>query len=227
VAESYRAFRTSLLLSRAGGVKTIAITSALPGEGKTSTALNLAVVLGQLGKRVLLVDADLHKPRLHEVFSVSNRIGLVSILAESVAPTEAIVKTAIPGVFLVPSGPSSPNPSGLLSSDAMKKFLEFVSLNFDYVVLDSPPVSPVADALLLGHQVDGVVLTIKGGKTPREQITRVRDKLTSSNIRILGVLINSLDEGIPGYGRYYYYSRKAYAQETKPYADPPRAAIPR
>lgn len=225
-AEAYRAFRTALLLSRAGGVKTIAITSAQPGEGKTSTALNLAIVFGQLGKRVLLVDADLHKPRLHETLNASNRVGLVSILAENLAPAKAIVKTAIPGVFLLPSGPSSPNPSGLLSSDAMKKFLEFASVNFDYVILDSPPVSPVADALLLGHQVDGVVLTIKGGHTPREQIIRVRDKLIRSDITILGVLINNLEEHAPDYGR-YYDSRKAYNQETNPYADPPHAVINR
>src|SRR5207253_2906212 len=135
VAEAYRAFRTSLLLSRAGGVKTIAITSTVPAEGKTSTALNLAIVLGQLGRRVLLVDADLHKPRLHEVLRVSNRVGLVSVLAENVPPTDAIIKTSLPNVFVVPSGPSSPNPSGLLSSQAMKKFLEFVSANFDHIVI--------------------------------------------------------------------------------------------
>jgi succinoglycan biosynthesis transport protein ExoP len=223
IAEAYRAFRTSLLLSRAGGIKVIAVTSTLPSEGKTSTALNLAVVLGQLGKRVVLVDADLHKPRLHETLRISNRVGLVSILAENVAPTEAIQKTVIPGVFVVTAGPNSPNPSGLLSSDAMKKFLEFVSMNFDYVVIDTPPVSPIADALLLGNMTDGVVLTVKGGKTPRDLIIRVRDKLLRSNVRILGVLINNLTETVPGYGKYYSYGRE-YGATSKPYADQPRAA---
>ena len=223
IAEAYRAFRTSLLLSRAGGIKVIAITSTLPSEGKTSTALNLAVVLGQLGKRVVLVDADLHKPRLHETLRISNRVGLVSILAENIAPTEAIQKTAVPGVFVVTAGPNSPNPSGLLSSDAMKKFLEFVSMNFDYVVLDTPPVSPISDALLLGNLTDGVVLTVKGGKTPREQIIRVRDKLLRANVKILGVLINNLVENAPGYGKYYSYG-KEYGTTTKPYAEEPKAA---
>jgi succinoglycan biosynthesis transport protein ExoP len=222
IAEAYRAFRASLLLSRAGGIKVIAITSSLPSEGKTSTALNLAVVLSQLGKRVVLVDADLHKPRLHETLRISNRVGLVSILAENIPPTDAIQKTSVPGVFVVTSGPNSPNPSGLLSSDAMKKFIEFVSMNFDYVVIDTPPVSPISDALLLGNLTDGVVLAVKGGKTPREQIIRVRDKLLRSNVKILGVLINNLVENTPGYGKYYSYG-KAYGTTTKPYPDEPKA----
>ena len=205
VAEAYRAFRTSLLLSRAGGVKTIAITSTVPAEGKTSTALNLSIVLGQLGRRVLIVDADLHKPRLHEVLRVSNRVGLVSILAENVPPTDAISKTSLPNVFLVPSGPNSPNPSGLLSSAAMRKFIEFVSANFDHVVIDTPPVSLIADALMVGSIIDGVVLTIRGGKTPREQVVRVRDRLLRSNARILGALINNLQDDHRAYGRYYAY----------------------
>lgn len=205
VAEAYRAFRTSLLLSRAGGVKTIAITSTVPAEGKTSTALNLSIVLGQLGRRVLVVDADLHKPRLHEILRVSNRVGLVSVLAENVPPTDAIVKTSLPNVFVVPSGPSSPNPSGLLSSAAMRKFIEFVSANFDHVVLDTPPVSLIADALMVGSIVDGIVLTIRGGQTPREQVMRVRDRLLRSNARILGALINNLQDEHKAYGRYYAY----------------------
>jgi succinoglycan biosynthesis transport protein ExoP len=221
VSEAYRAFRTALLLSRAGGVKTIAIASSLPAEGKTSTALNLAVVLAQLGKRVLLIDADLHKPRLHEIFRVSNRVGLVSILAESVTPTDVITQTSIPNVFLIPSGPSSPNPSGLLSSPAMGKLLDFTAMNFDFVILDTPPVSPVADAILLGHEVDGVVLTVRGGRTSREHVMRVRDKLLRSKVRILGVLINNLEEEAPIYGRYYDYYGKRPSQD-EPYADTPR-----
>jgi polysaccharide biosynthesis transport protein len=221
VAEAYRAFRTALLLSRAGGVRTIAIASSLPAEGKTSTALNLAVVLAQLGKRVVLIDADLHKPRLHEILRVSNRVGLVSILAEGATPTDVIHQTSIPNVFLIPSGPNSPNPSGLLSSPALGRLLEFTAMNFDFVILDTPPVSPVADALLLGHEVDGVVLTVRGGRTTREHVMRVRDKLVRSNVRILGVLINNLEEQSSVYGKYYDYYGKRHSQD-EPYADTPR-----
>ncbi|HVE66465.1 MAG TPA: polysaccharide biosynthesis tyrosine autokinase, partial [Thermoanaerobaculia bacterium] len=167
LAERYRALRTALLLSRAGGIQSIVITSSSSREGKTATAVNLAIVLAQLDKRVLLVDADLHRPRIHEVLRVSNRVGLVSVLAENQEPARAIVKTEIDNLSLMPSGPSSPNPSGLLSSDGMNRFLELARMNFDYVILDAPPVMPVADALLLGHQADGVVLCVKGGETPR------------------------------------------------------------
>lgn len=222
VAEAYRAFRTALLLSRAGGVKTIAVTSSLPAEGKTVTAVNLAVVLGQLGKRVALVDADLHRARMHEIFRLSNRIGVVSVLAENAIPTEALQQTSVPNVSVVTSGPSSPNPSALLSSDAMRTFLEFLSLNFDYVVLDTPPASPVADAFLIGSVADGVVLVVRGGQTPREHVLRTRDKLARSGVRILGVLINNLEEDMASYGKYYPYYGKGYAHE-KAYGEPPRA----
>jgi len=220
MAEAYRAFRTALLLSRAGGVKTIVITSSFSQEGKTATAINLAVVLGQLGKRVLLVDADLHKPRIHEVLRLSNRVGLVSILAENLGPPQAILKTDLPGVSVITSGPASPNPSGLLSSEGMVRLLDMARMNFDYIVLDTPPVLPVADALVLGHQSDGVVLCVKGGHTPREKVSHVRDKLLRSNVRILGVLINNLEEEAGPYGRRYsddygYYGERDRATAEK------------
>jgi capsular exopolysaccharide synthesis family protein len=224
VAENYRAFRTALLLSRAGGVKSLVITSTFSREGKTATAVNLAVVLGQLGKRVLLVDADLHRPRIHEVLHISNRVGLVSILAENLEPARAIVKTDLPEVYAVPSGPSSPNPSGLLSSEAMTTFLELARTNFDYVVLDAPPVAPVADPIVLGHQTDGVVLCVKGGETPREQVVRVRDKLLRSNVRILGVVLNALAEEPGLYGARY---DDGYYAEAGTYGEKPAAATGR
>lgn len=220
VAEAYRAFRTALLLSRAGGVKTIAITSTLPHEGKTTTALNLSVVLAQLGKRVLLVAADLHKARMHEILRMSNRVGLVSVLAENVPATTAVVQVKnIPGLFVMASGPTSPNPSALLASDAMSNFLKEVAEHFDYIVLDTPPVGPVADALIIGNQCDGVVLIVKGGDTPRDQVARTRDRLQRSNVRILGVLINQLEED-HGFGKYYSYYGSAYGNA---YGDAPDA----
>jgi capsular exopolysaccharide synthesis family protein len=147
----------------------------------------------------------------------------VSILAENIPPTDAIQKTAIPNIFAVTAGPNSPNPSGLLASEGMKRFLDFVAMNFEYVVVDTPPVGPVADALIIGSQIDGVVLTVRGGRTPREQVTRTRDKLIRANVKILGVLINNLEEDTPGYGRYYYYG-KSYGDTPRTYGEPPRAA---
>jgi capsular exopolysaccharide synthesis family protein len=215
ISEAYRAFRTALLLSRAGGVKSIVMTSAFPNEGKTATAANLAVVLSQLGRRVLLVDADLHKSRLHEVFQIPNRLGLVSVLAEGIEPSRAIVKTAVPGVFLVPSGPEAPNPSGLLASDAMRKFLELAAVNFDHVIVDSPPVLPVADTLVFAQQTDGVVLCVRGGTTAREHVRRARDRILRSGVPIVGVLINALQPEHATYYRYEYgygYPREGKAE---------------
>jgi succinoglycan biosynthesis transport protein ExoP len=210
VAEAYRAFRASLLLSRAGGVRSIVVTSSVSQEGKTATAVNLAIVLSQLGKRVLLVDADLHRPRLHELLRVSNRTGLVSILAENVKLELAIAKTDVPDLSVLPSGPASPNPSGLLASEAMSGFLDFVRRSFDHVILDTPPVLAVADTLLLAHQTDGVVLCVRSGATPREQVMRTRDRMLRSGIRILGVLINGVEEGV-AYGEVYAYDEGSYA----------------
>lgn len=213
IAEAYRAFRTALLLSRAGGLKTIVMTSVLPGEGKTTSASNLAVVLAQLEKRVLLIDADLHKPRVHEIFKISNRVGLVSILAENADPATATVATGVPGLFVIPAGPSSPNPSGLLSSDALRIFLERSATEFDYILIDTPPVGPVADAIILGYQTDGVVLCVHGGKTSRDRVKQVRDRLIRSNVRLLGVVLNNLDQASAEYAGYYGAYGVAYGEK--------------
>jgi len=205
VAEAYRSFRTALLLARAGGWKTLVVTSSLPGEGKTATTVNLAIVLGQLGRRVLIVDADLHKPRVHDVLGVSNRVGLVSILAQGVEFEKAIQATKLPGVSVLTAGPVSPNPSGLLASDGMEKLFEIQKGIFDHVVIDSPPVQAVADALILGNLADGVVLCVKGGATAREVVVRTRDKLSRAGARVLGVLVNNLPAPVGGYGGYYPY----------------------
>ncbi len=222
VSEAYRAFRTSLLLSSADLLRSFVVTSAVPLEGKTTTATNLAVVLSQLGKSVLLVDADLHRSRLHEVFQVSNAEGLVSVLAGRVDAVHAVQKTAVPGLSLLPAGPPSPNPSGLLASDKMRRFLDGAVARYDYVVLDAPPVLAVADAIVLGYLTNGVILTVRGGQTPREQVLHALTELRNSNVKVLGVLINALDEkhnpsDRERYGGAYYPAAQPVpAQEVEP-----------
>jgi capsular exopolysaccharide synthesis family protein len=192
VAEAYRVFRTSLLLARADGVKSLVVTSALPLEGKTSTAANLAIVLGQLGRRVLLVDGDLRRPHLHEILNLSNRVGLVSVLAAHTDPAEAILSTHLPNVSVLPAGPLAPDASRLLQSEAMKRFLSTIAGTFDHVVFDSPPVLAVTDAVLLAHLTDGAILCVRAGATAREKVARARDELLQGRVSILGVVLNAL-----------------------------------
>lgn len=211
-AECYRALRTALLLSRAGGVKSIVVTSGMPGEGKTCTAVNLSTVLGQLGLNVLLVDSDLHRPRLHQILGISNARGLASALAKPETLAASLQATKLPGVTVLPAGPGAPNPSGLLASDGMRRLLRSLEDQYDLVILDSPPVLLVADALVLGSLANGVVVTVHGGETTVDQLAKVRDRLQLNRINILGVVINNLREEALRYGnRGYYAAGDAYA----------------
>jgi len=177
-------------------------------------------VMSQLDWRVLLIDADLHKPRLHEMFRTSNRQGLVTVLAENLDRNGAIVKTSVPNVFLLPAGPACPNPSGLLSSAAMSRLLEDVKAEFDFVVIDTPPLFPIADALILGHQTDGVVLCVRAGETLRPRAVRAREALLQNQSRILGVVLNALPASAGGYDEGYglYYGPPREAGDASPAA---------
>lgn len=216
VAEAYRELRTGLLLSTAAELKIIAITSAAAGEGKTATSTNLAVVLAQLGRRVLLVDGDLRKPRLHQVFHVSNRIGLVNQLTGTAEPDAIFLRTEIPNLWLTPSGPIPPNPSELLSSQRMRDWLSSVKEQFDTVILDTPPTLAVTDGTILGAMADGVLLTLRAGKVTREDARACRDRLRFSNVRILGVALNRY-RALQGLGKgYRYYESYGAYEQNKP-----------
>ncbi|HLE59948.1 MAG TPA: CpsD/CapB family tyrosine-protein kinase, partial [Thermoanaerobaculaceae bacterium] len=203
VSEAYRSLRTALLLSTTNRLKSVVVTSALPGEGKTSTAVNLAVVLAQLGRQVLLVDADLRKPRLHEVFGVSNRLGLVSFLTGSADETGIFLRTSVPNLHLTPTGPVPPNPSELLSSERMMDFVAVSYQRFEYVVFDSPPILPVTDGIVLGAMSDGVVLCVGSGMVLREDARTCRQRLQLSEVRILGAALNRFREHHGRYGKRY------------------------
>lgn len=203
ISEAYRSLRTALLLSTARELKVVAVTSAVAGEGKTATATNLAIVLAQLGRPVLIVDADLRKPRLHQVFRVSNQAGLVTHLTSTVDAAEIVQATMVPNLWVTPSGPIPPNPSELLSSDRMQEWLRAMRARFEYVIIDTPPALAVTDATLVGVIADGVVLTLRSGKVTREEARLCRDGLRQADVRILGAVLNRYRSVHSGHGRRY------------------------
>jgi len=205
VSEAYRAFRTSLLLASASSPKIIVITSSFAREGKTTTSVNLATVLAQMGKPVLLIDADLRRPRLQKVFPGKMNLGLVNYLAANIPLEDTIQPTQVPNLSVVLSGPIPPNPSELLASDRMKHLIAELREKYAFVIFDSPPVLAVTDAIVLAASADGVVLTVHGGQTPRELVQRSAERLRLSNIPVLGALLNNLD--LQQYG---YTYRKSY-----------------
>jgi len=209
VSEAYRSLRTALLLSTADELKVVAVTSVESAEGKTVTATNLAVVLAQLGRRVALIDGDLRKPRLHKVFSVSNRLGLVSYLTSG-TEEGIFLKTEVPGLYLVPSGPIPPNPSELLASDRMRELIKRLRGSFDYVVIDSPPTLAVTDSTLIGTLTDGIVLCVRSAKVERQDAVRCHDRLKLAEIKVLGIVLNAHSAAGAGGGSYRYY--QAYMQ---------------
>jgi len=213
VSEAYRGLRTALLLSSAQELKVVAITSAGSGEGKTATSTNLAVVMAQLGRRVLLIDGDLRKPRLHEVFRISNRAGLVNVLAGGEDPSEVLATAGVPNLSVIPSGPVPPNPSELLSSDRMRELLRRARGRFDFVIVDTPPVLAVTDATIIGSMTDGVVLCLSAGKVLREDARTCRDRLVMAEVKILGSVLNRHRETSTSGRKYYYY--EAYTQDQE------------
>jgi len=216
LSEAYRNIRTSILLSFSGRPpRRIAITSPNPSEGKTTTVINTAIALSQTGASVIIVDADLRKPRIHKIFSEENGVGLSNFLSGNV-DLEAIVKKAeIPNLFYIPSGPIPPNPSELINSNLFKSLLESLEGRFDHIVCDSPPVLGFADSIILSTIVDGMIFVTVGGKTPRETLQRAKGLLLQANAKILGVIINRVNIERSEYGYYYYRYHYYYGKEGK------------
>jgi len=221
VSEAFRALRTSILLSQAEHPpQVILVTSALPREGKTTAAANLAVTLAQLGDSTVLVDADLRKPGIARLLNLGGGkyAGLSSYLAGvSSLDLVSIPHPAIPNLVAIPTGPLPPNPADLLSSHRLADAIVELRSKFKFIVLDSPPVMAATDAVILSVQADGVLLVVRSGETPKVAFTRTRDLLTSVKSRILGVVLNAVDSSAPDYYysyRYYPYSYGYGPQET-------------
>ena len=218
LAEAYRHLRTSVLLSTAGHApKSLLVTSSLPGEGKTTTAVNTAISLAQTGASVVIIDADMRRPRLKSIFGLEGTLGLSSILSSDVAEGDLlamIVTDEQTGLNILTSGPIPPNPAELLGSPQMRNLLSSLQNKFSHVIVDSPPVSSFTDGVLIASMVDGVLLVVHGGKSSRHVVRRSRQLLQDVGAKIFGVVLNNTS--VDSHDYYYYqryYGQKYYEKE--------------
>src|ERR1039458_777512 len=207
IAEAYRALRTSVLLSRTGQLaKVLMVTSALPQEGKTTTSVNLAIVLAQHDARVLLIEADMRRSGISQVFDFKSDVGLSTTLGGTTEAKEAIRPVpGVPNLSVLPAGPIPLNPSVMLASPRMKDLLTSLDSEFDYVIIDTPPALSVTDAVLLSKLADSTLLVIRAGMTSKAALRRVYDVLAHVDAHIMGVILNAADSTEPD--RYYYGTR--------------------
>lgn len=206
ISEAYRVLRTNIQFSSIDKpVKVIAVTSSGPGEGKSTTISNLAVTFAQSGNKVLLIDSDLRKPRLHKIFGMPNQVGLVNVLTRQESIEGAVQQSLAENLYVLSSGPIPPNPSELLQSQSMKNFLKEASEKFDIILIDTPPVGTVTDAAILSSMVDGMVLVAASAQVRIEELKRSKELLEKVNANILGVVLNKLDKNAQGNYYYYYY----------------------
>lgn len=209
-AEAFRILRTNLqFVDVDKDLRVLVVSSPMPGEGKTSTAANLALTLHAAGGRVLLVDADLRRPGLASLFALEGSVGLTSVLLGRIGLTEATQRHSSTGLAVLTSGAVPPNPAELLQSRAMRQLLDQARRDHDVVIIDAPPLLPVADAALVAAQADGAVLVVRHGKTTRDQLTHAMQRLRAVGARPLGVTLNMAPsrrrDGYGGSGMYYQH----------------------
>jgi capsular exopolysaccharide synthesis family protein len=211
-SEAFKTVRTNVLFSSAeDGVRSLVVTSASPGEGKSICSANIAVAMAQTGLRVLLVDADMRRPRVHEIFDLPQEPGLSNLLTGNARASETIQKSSVPGLWLMPAGHIPPNPAELLSSPRFVDFLGALEDHFDWVVLDTPPVLVVTDSVIVGNRATGVAFVVGADLTSRHAARNALDQLTHANVTVIGAILNGAD--VKRHGHYYgsYYS-KDYAR---------------
>jgi succinoglycan biosynthesis transport protein ExoP len=205
-AEAYRTLRTNLIFSQAvQTLRTVLVTSASPGEGKTTTAANLAVSFAHHGMRVLLVDCDLRRGRLHKIFQIPREPGVTELVIGQEEAEAVIRQTDITGLYVIASGNLPPNPSELLGGERMRKTLASLSEAFDLIVIDTPPLLAASDGAILATLSDGVVLVLRAGSTEGEAAQQAIQQLAGVGARVVGAVLNDPDAKVPTYGGYYHY----------------------
>jgi capsular exopolysaccharide synthesis family protein len=216
-SEAFRAVRTGILFSLPDvNIQILWVGSSAPGEGKTLSTANLAVTMAQAGSRTLVIDCDLRRPNMHNLFGTEKETGLTSIVSGSVEPREAIVETGIENLAFLPGGPKPPNPSEVLGSNRMIKLLERLRTKYDRIILDTPPVSAVTDAVVLAPRADGCLLVVRGGVTPRKVVQSAIEKLRMVDARMIGAVMNAVDVKRAGYyyhKYHYYYEHYGYGMD--------------
>ena len=206
-AEAYRTLRTNLIFSQAiQSLRTIVVTSPSPKDGKTTTAANLAVTFAHQGIRVLLIDCDLRKSRLHTLFGVSREPGLSQLILGQTSIREAVRPSSVDGLSFITSGVLPPNPSELLGSTRLRELVAQFATEYDIVIMDTPPIYVAADAQILSSLADGVLLVVRAGQTERQSAQESISRLANVGARVVGAVLNDPDHKVPAYGGYYYYN---------------------
>ncbi|MBJ6361981.1 CpsD/CapB family tyrosine-protein kinase [Paenibacillus sp. MAHUQ-46] len=206
ISESYRTLRTNIDFSSIDEqVQIIMVTSAGPGEGKSTTISNLAVTYAQTERRVVLIDADMRRPTAHHTFQMSNRHGLSSILAQQATYHEIIQDTDIPNLQVLTSGPIPPNPAEMMASRRMSVLLNELRQNYDIILIDTPPLLAVTDPQIIASKSDGVIIVVDYGSVKKDAAMKAKANLENVNARILGVVMNNVKRKSGESGYYYYY----------------------
>lgn len=208
VKEAYKTLRSNIQFSSLDKkIQTIVVTSSGPGEGKTTTAARLAISMAQASKKTILIDCDLRKPNIHKFFKISNLYGLSSFLIDEIKLSEVLQTTNEANLSIITLGTKPPNPSELLASTKMKNFIESLKSEYDCIILDTPPVILVTDALILSQYADGCLLVVAAGETHKEAVKKAKKLIENVNGNILGIVLNKLDlrkRKYYGYDNYYY-----------------------
>ncbi len=202
--EAYRSLRTSIQYSGIDTeLKSLVVTSSIPGEGKSTVAANLAKSFSEMNKKVLLIDADLRKPTIHKKLQLSNQVGLSDLIVQKLSPSEVIQKVEDQFDVLT-AGKIPPNPAELVGSEKMSQLLSYLKETYDYIIIDTPPVLSVTDPQLLALKADGTLMVIREGKARQKLILNAYKELKKLNINVIGSILNDCGQKMGGYSQYYY-----------------------
>jgi capsular exopolysaccharide synthesis family protein len=214
ISEAYRAVRTNIEFANIDqNLKTILVTSATAGEGKTTTLCNVAMTFADVGKKIIIIDCDFRKPRVHKFFGISNKEGVTDVLLSAEDYKKFLHRGYHPHMDIIPAGRIPNNPSEILYSEAMKAFIEQLKVDYDHVFVDTPPVIPVTDAVIMSGYIDGAILVCSSGSIEIELAKKAKESLEKVGANLLGVVLNKIQAKNQRYQNYYYYYNETGEKE--------------